>query len=59
MKKTILIDGNNLMHKVYGSSDNHNAIISSVKSLIGIKYNVIFFFDGYGKLNDKNAVFEN
>lgn len=57
MKKTILIDGNNLMHKIYGSPDNHNALISSVRNFLGAKYKVIFFFDGNNKIEDKDVFF--
>lgn len=57
MKKTILIDGNNLMHKIYGSPDNHNALISSVRNYLGSKFKLIFFFDGIKKIEDKDVLF--
>ena len=56
MKKTILIDGNNLMHKIYGSPDNHNALISSVRNFLGSKFKVLFFFDGNNKIEDKDSL---
>jgi predicted RNA-binding protein with PIN domain len=53
--KTIIIDGNNLMHKIYGNANNQLALIESVKTFVGKKDKVIFYFDGVGE-SDRSAV---
>lgn len=55
--KTIIIDGNNLMHKVYGNADNQLAIVERVKTFIGKKDKVIFYFDGVGESNRNDVIF--
>jgi len=42
----IIIDGNNLMHKIPHINDSRKAVVEAVRSRI-VK-NVIFVFDGYG-----------
>ncbi|HEX2786379.1 MAG TPA: NYN domain-containing protein [Ignavibacteria bacterium] len=55
--KTIIIDGNNLMHKIYGNADNQLAIIERVKTFVGKKDKVIFYFDGVGESNRSDVIF--
>lgn len=55
--KTIIIDGNNLMHKVYGNANNHLAIVESVKTFAGRKDKVIFYFDGVGESDRSDVIF--
>jgi hypothetical protein len=43
----IIIDGNNLMHKIPHIKDSRNAVVEAVRSRV--KKNVIFLFDGHGE----------
>lgn len=42
----IIIDGNNLMHKIPHIKDSRNAVVEAVRSRV--KKNVVFVFDGPG-----------
>lgn len=43
----IIIDGNNLMHKIPHIKDSREAVVEAVKSRV--QKNVIFVFDGHGE----------
>jgi predicted RNA-binding protein with PIN domain len=63
--KTIIIDGNNLIHKVsylkiafYENPENAQlSLIESVLSKHKSKDKLIFVFDGFGKSTNKNVIF--
>lgn len=55
--KTIIIDGNNLMHKLYGNANNQLVLVHTVRSFVNKKDKIIFFFDGFGDINISNVIF--
>ncbi len=65
--KTIIIDGNNLIHKIIHlkklfQKDKEAAqlsLIETVKSRVSKNDKVIFVFDGHGKINKTNVIFSN
>lgn len=62
MIKTVVIDGNNLVHKVppfkhavnKDNNDVRMALAEAVRSRLGNKIKTLFFFDGYG--NEKAGI---
>lgn len=65
--KTIIIDGNNLIHKVQHlktlfmkeKTSAQLALIESVKSRLSGNEKVIFVFDGFGMIKGKDVIFSN
>lgn len=65
--KTIIIDGNNLIHKVpylkniflKDKETAQIALVESVKSRSSRNEKIIFIFDGFGKIEKPNAEFSN
>lgn len=63
--KTILIDGNNLIHKIdklktqssKGSADMRQSLIEIVNSRVSGTDKVIFYFDGFGNFKKPNVHF--
>lgn len=62
--RTIIIDANNLLYKVFknkkvqSKNDNERlSLVESVKSRIGNHDKVIFVFDGHGDTNNSSIIF--
>lgn len=65
--KTILIDGNNLIHKVLNlktlfmkeKASSQIALVESVKSRLNKNEKVIFVFDGFGVIKQREIIYSN
>ena len=64
--RTIIIDANNLLYKVYrykraqgkdSGSDDRISLVEKIKSRLGNRVKVIFVFDGFGDIKNRSVVF--
>lgn len=65
--KTIIIDSNNLLHKIShlkhlfekDKDSAQSSLVESVRSRLNKSDRVIFVFDGFGKSNNKDVIYSN
>jgi len=64
--RTIIIDANNLLYKVYkykrtqnkdSGSDDRISLVEKIKTLLGNRVKVIFVFDGFGDIKNRSVIF--